>query len=144
VADEGVTLDASALLAFLRREPGWEVVDAALAGGAAISILNLAEVLTKLAEAGANPRAALADLERDGVVSTMTGSDTDPLIQIVPLLPEDAIEAARLRLGTKALGLSLGDRVCLATAVRLGTPALTADKRWADVPNLPIAVRLIR
>ncbi len=141
---EGVTLDASALLAFLRREPGWEVVNAVLVERATISVLNLAEVLTKLAEAGANPRSALADLERDGVVSAMTGADTDPLIQIVPLLPEDAIEAARLRLQTKTLGLSLGDRVCLATAVRLGTPVLTADKRWADVPNLPIAVRLIR
>jgi ribonuclease VapC len=144
VADEGVTLDASALLAFLRREPGWEVVDAALAEPSTISVLNLAEVLTKLAEAGANPRSALADLERDGVLGSAPTPGTDPLVQVAPLLPEDAIEAARLRLHTKTLGLSLGDRVCLATALRLGTPVLTADKRWADVPNLAVAVRLIR
>ncbi|MBV9119853.1 MAG: hypothetical protein JOZ39_04025 [Chloroflexi bacterium] len=47
-----VTLDASALLAFLRRESGWETVGHALEGSAVINSVNLAEVLTKDAEAG--------------------------------------------------------------------------------------------
>ncbi|HVA24369.1 MAG TPA: type II toxin-antitoxin system VapC family toxin [Chloroflexota bacterium] len=144
MAGEGIALDASALLAFLRREPGWEVVDAALAERATISIVNLTEVLTKLAEAGANPRATLAELERERVIGLVSDAQADVLIHVTPMLPEDAIEAARLRVKTKPFGLSLGDRVCLATAHRLGAPVLTADKRWGDVPNLAVAILLIR
>jgi PIN domain nuclease of toxin-antitoxin system len=48
-----------------------------------------------------------------------------------------------LRPLTKASGLSLADRACLALAKRLDIPALTADRDWADL-NLGIAVQLIR
>lgn len=36
-------------------------------------------------------------------------------------------------MGRKA-GLSLGDRACLALVGLLGTPALTTDRLWAEVP----------
>lgn len=55
----------------------------------------------------------------------------------------DCIEIALLRPLTKASGLSLADRACLALAKRLDIPALTADRDWADL-NLGIAVQLIR
>ena len=45
-------LDASALLALLSREKGWEQVEQAIAGGAAISTVNVAEVVSKLSDAG--------------------------------------------------------------------------------------------
>jgi PIN domain nuclease of toxin-antitoxin system len=48
-------LDASALLAFLRDEPGAEVVERALEAGAAIRAANWAEVLSKAAEVGEDP-----------------------------------------------------------------------------------------
>jgi len=104
-----------------------------------MNILNLAEVLTKLAEAGAKPRSTLADLERDGIVGS-----SDALAQILPMELEDVVEIASLRSATKTYGLSLGDRACLATARRLGVEALTADRRWADIAGLPVSVRTIR
>jgi PIN domain nuclease of toxin-antitoxin system len=54
-ADEEVpasVFDASALLAHLNEEPGAAVVREAMEAGAAISVANWAEVLTKLAERG--------------------------------------------------------------------------------------------
>lgn len=135
---DGVVFDASALLAWLHREPGREVIRDALRQPAAMSVLNLAEVLTKLTDMGANPRTALGDMERDGLVGA------DGLIRVEPVLTEDAIEAARLRPTTRSLGLSLGDRVCLATAARLGMAALTADRRWTEIAHPAISVRLIR
>ena len=44
---------------------------------------------------------------------------------------------------TKTIGLSLGDRACLALAELLGVPALTSDRAWATL-NLGIQVELIR
>ena len=60
-----------------------------------------------------------------------------------PLTETDCIEIALLRPLTKASGLSLADRACLALAKRLDIPALTADRDWADL-NLGITVQLIR
>jgi len=40
--------------------------------------------------------------------------------------------------------VGLGDRACLATASRLGLPALTADRSWADVSIPGATVVLIR
>ena len=134
-------LDASALIALLRGERGWEVVRAALDDGVEVSVLNLAEVLSKLAEAGQNPATALGDMQRDGLLASQDG---DALIRVVPLVVEDALEAARLRPQTRSLGLSLADLVCLATAVRLNLPVLTADRRWTEIANAAISVRLIR
>ena len=45
-------LDASALMAYLYGEPGIDRVTAALATGAAISTVNLSEVIAKLADRG--------------------------------------------------------------------------------------------
>jgi PIN domain nuclease of toxin-antitoxin system len=47
-------LDASALLAVLRDEPGSATVIEALAAGAAVSVFNWAEVLSKAATDGAD------------------------------------------------------------------------------------------
>ena len=44
---------------------------------------------------------------------------------------------------TRGLGLSFGDRACLALAQRLGGTALTADRSWARL-ELDIRVEVIR
>jgi ribonuclease VapC len=129
-------LDASAVLALLNDEEGSEVVSGAVADGAAISVVNLAEVLSKVAERGGDPATAAAELRKaEGSKRALT---------IEPLTAADCIALARLRPTTKQRGLSLADRACLALADRLGVPALTADEAWEDVPGLDIEVRLIR
>jgi ribonuclease VapC len=129
-------LDASAVLALLNDEDGSEVVAAAIADGAAISVVNLAEVLSKVAERGGDPAAAVTVLRRaEGSKRALT---------IVPLTAADCFAFARLRPITKRQGLSLADRACLALSERLGVPALTTDEAWEAVPDLDIEVRLIR
>ncbi|UQA55988.1 type II toxin-antitoxin system VapC family toxin [Polyangium aurulentum] len=128
-------LDASALLAFLNEEPGADAVEGALGKGALISIVNWAEVISKAAEMGADPVRVRDELVQMGVLGKA--------LQIVTLMDEDALEMARLRPATRSLGLSLGDRACLALGQRLGLPVLTADRLWSQV-TLDLEIRLIR
>jgi ribonuclease VapC len=122
-----LVLDASALLAHLRDEPGADVVAEAVASGAAISAVNLAEVFSRAADRGADPPTLAAELTRVGLL--------DGAITVEPFTAADAIETARLRPLTRVAGLSLGDRACLALARRLGAPALTADAAWQGVAH---------
>ena len=124
-----VVLDASALLALLNAEPGSDVVAEELPNGV-ISSVNLSEVVAKLAEKGmpeAAVRSALAPLALD-----------------VRIFDTDAAWAAGfMRVETRAHGLSLGDRSCLALGKRLQAPVLTADRRWKAV-KVGVAVRVVR
>jgi PIN domain nuclease of toxin-antitoxin system len=130
-----VVLDASALLAYLHEEPGAEAVEQALAGGAWIGAANWAEVLSKVAVSGGEPEALIGALEARGILGQA--------LEVLPLLPEDGLTMARLRPSTKALGLSLGDRACLALGLRLGRPILTTDQAWGKLA-LPVDVRVVR
>jgi PIN domain nuclease of toxin-antitoxin system len=118
-------LDASALLAYLRDEPGAELVADAIADGVAISAVNLAEVLSRAADRGADPAGLAADLADRGLLGGA--------IEVEVFTLDDAVEVARLRALTRAGGLSLGDRACLALARRRGARAVTADTAWAEV-----------
>ena len=110
-------IDASALLAYLFKEPGSDVVEEALLAGAACSAVNYSEVIQKSRDAGVDWRTAAAVLDAMGLT-------------VVPATPADAVAAAEAwRPGS---GLSLADRFCLATASRLGVLALTADRAWGD------------
>lgn len=44
----------------------------------------------------------------------------------------------------KLKGLSFGDRACLALAARFEVPAVTADREWRSLPEVGVAVKLIR
>jgi PIN domain nuclease of toxin-antitoxin system len=128
-------LDASAFLAYLRDEPGADDVADAIADGAAISTANLAEVLSRAADRGADPQRLARQLTERGLL--------DGAIAVEPLVTADAVEIARLRPLTRERGLSLGDRACLALAKRLDLPAVTADTAWSRL-ELRIEVRHIR
>ena len=129
-------LDASALFAYLGDEPGADVVAAAIADGATISSVNLAEALSTLANRGADPAAVVAQLTERGLL--------DGAITVEPFITADATEAARLRPLTRSAGLSLADRACLALARRLGSEALTADRAWLELGLDDIEIRTIR
>lgn len=130
-------LDASALLALLQDEPGAAAVVEAIEAGAAISTVNLSEVLAKLTERGEHVRSTMATIRQ--AVDRADGG-----LQIEAFTEEDGIEAADLRPRSKSQGLSFGDRACLALAARYEVPTVTADKDWADLPEVGVAVKLIR
>ena len=113
-------LDAAALLAVLNNETGSNVVIPLLAESA-VSTVNLAEVASKLIDAGMDKKAAQTAVSILGIGETV---DFDESL---------AWETARLRPLTKSLGLSLGDRACLALAAKLKVPAVTADREWAKI-----------
>jgi PIN domain nuclease of toxin-antitoxin system len=122
-------LDPSAVLALVFQEDGHEAVEPLLPV-AAISAVNASEVLTKLLRLGASAADATKALD-------------DLQLVVLPFTLDDARSAARLEPLTRARGLSLGDRACLALAQRCGVPAVTADKSWR-IPKLPVRVRSIR
>lgn len=129
-------LDASALLAYLGDEPGADQVANAIAAGAAISTVNLAEALSTLATRGADPAAVVTRLTERGLL--------DGAITIEPFTTADATQAARLRPLTRSTGLSLADRACLAVARRLAREALTADRAWFALKLDDVHIRTIR
>jgi ribonuclease VapC len=124
-----MVLDASALLALINGEPGWKVVAATLPE-AAISAVNLAEVVTKMVDIGIPEEDAWAE-----------AADLVPLI--IDFGPELAHATAGLRVMTRPLGLSLGDRACLALAQQLHLPALTADTAWRRL-SIGVEIRFLR
>lgn len=90
-------LDASAFLAYLRDEPGASVVENALTQRACISVVNWAEVLSKVADVGEDPEALALHLENEGLLGNS--------LEIIPLTEEDALVVAQLRPLTKTSGL---------------------------------------
>ncbi len=123
-----VVLDASAVLALLHQEPGSQFVLNAM-GSAIISSVNFVEVGTKLARnhSLADAMAILEELR----------------LNIIPFDEEQAVEAINVVSMIQPVGLSLGDRACLALARSKGLPVLTADKIWKTL-NVGVEVRVIR
>jgi ribonuclease VapC len=120
-------LDASAVLTVLNGEPGEKKVIPLLTESA-ISAVNLTEVGAKLLEAGMDEGSAQIAVSVLGIGEVM---DFDEQL---------AWETAKLRPLTKQHGLSLGDRACLALAIRLNVPAITADKQWSKLKICKVIV----
>jgi len=114
--------DSSAVLAFLFEEPGGERTIPDLPGGL-MSAVNAAEVLAVLVRRGMSREEAQLALRKTR-------------LKIVDFTMDCAAKTAELL----ARGISLGDRACMATALLMGLPAVTADRSWTAlrVPNLRI------
>lgn len=122
-------MDASAILALLRSEPGADSV-ASVINGSLVTSVNFAEAGARMVDWGDTPAIAVTTLR----ALKMT---------VVPFDAELALATMLLRENTRVSGLSLGDRACLALATREGLPALTADRVWGDL-KLDCKVQLIR
>lgn len=121
-----VVLDASAVLAVLNREPGAEKLTPQLLSTAVISAVNLAEVHSKLVDRGLSPEGAWA-------------AALSPAAEAIPFTADDARTAGSMIAQTRGLGLSLGDRACLALGLALHAPVYTADRSWR---NLKLGIRI--
>ncbi len=119
--------DASALLAVVFAEPGSDVVLRHLAEpGGAVSAVNWSEVAAKMIDRGV--AAAVVDAELAHFA-----------LDVVPLDLNTALLAAALRPTTRGIGLSLGDRCCLALAQSLqNAPIVTADTAWQSLAGFDI------
>jgi PIN domain nuclease of toxin-antitoxin system len=123
-------LDASAVLAFMSSETGAaRVRELLLAGEAAITAVNLAELAGQLIHRGMAREAA------EHLCRSMG-------LEILPVDAAMAFAAAALVPSAAPLGLSLGDRICLAAAGRGGSTAVTADRAWSQQSG--VAVEVIR
>lgn len=122
--------DASALLAVIFSEPGSDAALEALSlPGGEVSAVNWSEVSAKLTERGLGADEAARELSAFG-------------LDVIPFDEEQAYLAAALRPRTRSLGLSLGDRSCLALAQVRGARVITADSNWKKIEGFEIfAVR---
>lgn len=128
---DNVVLDASALLALVFDEPGADEV-AKYLPGAYVSTVNIAETATRM----------LASDMPDETVKTII--DTLQL-SIQPYDHDQSLLTARLRAPTRAVGLSLGDRACLALGKACNAKILTADSVWREIADaVGVSVRCIR
>lgn len=123
-----IVLDASALLAYLFRESGHQVV-AEYIESACISTVNLSEVAGRLIRDGIDPSPLIQQIDKTS-------------IEIVPFTQTHALHAAHFIPQTKRHGLSLGDRACLGLAKERNLTVLTADTAWTE--NADIGVNIIQ
>lgn len=124
-------IDTSAVFVDLQNESGAAEARRWLRD-AAISSMNLHEIVAKAAEKGAAP-----DQVRELVGKLRLSVQAHDA--------EAAVEAGLLRPAAKPKGLGLGDRACLALARRLGLPAVTADAAWVELADmLGVEVVMVR
>jgi PIN domain nuclease of toxin-antitoxin system len=128
-------LDASTLIAFIRKEQGSEIVKNRIAKTEAfISVVNLTEAKGKLVGAGDfTPQQVESELEQ-----------LSALVEPLPYDLEQANLAAWWYARKNPYQLSLGDCACLGAAEARGLEVLTAEQRWKKLPNLRVKVSLIR
>ena len=124
-----IVLDASAIIAYLAKEEGTEIVERHLPFSV-ISTVNHTEIYSYFI--------------RNGYTFNEAKQLIDPLgYELVDYDVEQSQIAAQLLPKTKALGLSLADRACLALAKSRNLPVMTSDKKWKDL-NIGVKIKLFR
>jgi PIN domain nuclease of toxin-antitoxin system len=125
-----VVLDASAILAYLQEEHGAENLTKEILDHAVVSTVNLAEVQSKLVKKGHDPEEAWEE-----ILSLVNAEE--------PFTSDHAKVAGDLIAITEKLGLSLGDRSCLALAIALKAPVYTTEQAWRNL-KVGIPIHVIR
>jgi len=127
-----IVLDASALLAILQGEPGAEVFSKhiELLEDTVMSAVNVAETYSKLVALSIDPDDAWRAVS--AAIPAIVNYDAEQARLTGQLVPR-----------TRALGLSLGDRACLALGMSLKAPVYTADRSWSRL-RLGVKVHVIR
>ena len=125
-----IVLDASAILAVIHGEPGADRLTTNLLAHSVCSTVNLAEVTAKLVSRGWSVQEAWEDA-------------TSSIREAIAFTEEHAKLNAGLMQVTRPLGLSLGDRACIALGLTLRAPVYTTDKSWIKL-QLPIRVHVLR
>jgi ribonuclease VapC len=125
-----IVLDASALLAYLFRESGHEIVEKYIED-ACISTVNLSEVAGRFIR---------DDIDATSIIQHINKTS----IEIVPFNQVHALHAANFIPITQRYGLSLGDRACLGLAAARNLAALTADIAWSEIEGIDVKVIQIR
>jgi PIN domain nuclease of toxin-antitoxin system len=127
-----VVLDTSALLAIVNEERGSEIFTGRQEplDLFAMSTVNISEAFGKLVSRGIGSAEAWEAV-------------TGPVPLIAEFDAEQARIAGQLLLRTRSLGLSLGDRACLALAMVLKAPVYTADRIWKGL-KLGVSIHVIR
>jgi PIN domain nuclease of toxin-antitoxin system len=118
--DQYVILDASALITLLSEEKGHEVV-ASILPKSIMSSVNVAEVAKFL-------------IEKRGLSKEEVSNIIHSLIEKIMLFDTKlALTSADIISQTKSLGLSLGDRACLALAISTGYTVYSSDRIWSQL-----------
>ncbi|GGE02479.1 hypothetical protein GCM10011390_21680 [Aureimonas endophytica] len=125
-----IVFDTSALIALLRNEPGADKV-ASWVGQAAMSAVNLQELVKGLLKRGLH-------------LSVIEEIVDDLRLEVHDHDRDAAFAAATLVEATTQYGSGLGDRSCMALAIKLGIPVLTTDKAWGKVVVEGLKVEVVR
>jgi PIN domain nuclease of toxin-antitoxin system len=121
--------DSSALLAIILGEPGADIANANIAN-AMVSSVNLAEIFSRAEDKG---------IPVDKTEQFLVGKG----VQFVDFDAKLARTVGTLRAKSRSRGLSIGDRACIALALRERATIITADRVWAEL-DLPCPIELIR
>ena len=124
-----IVLDSSAVLVLLWKEPGADMITKSIAY-ASISAVNASEVVAKMVDRG------IDDATAEHILLTLG-------LNIINFDTPTAIMTAQLRRETKSLGLSLGNRACIALGSAQKCTILTADRAWSQI-DMDVHIDLIR
>ena len=115
-------LDTSAMIALLKKEPGYEILEEVIARSA-MSAVNLSELVAVLS------RNHIKEDEIDEIIN-------DIVPEVIPFSEEIATQTGKLIKHTRDLGLSLGDRACIASGIFHNMTIYTTDKAWIKLKKL--------
>ncbi len=125
-----ILFDSSAVLAILKKEPGYKILEE-IAASSVMSTVNFGEVVTVLARWG---------ISKDDIEKIVTNL----IPETVKLSEEIAMLAGMLVIDAHKLSLSFGDRACIATAIVNNMVVYTTDNAWGKLEIDGLEIVLIR